>query len=253
LVTTRGGPEADGVRETALPTVTTIVTCMTDAERAFLPAALESVRLQTRPCKLVLCVDESNAWIDEVLTSTGLDMELLRLPLASAAAIRNRAIARVNTLMVAFLDGDDVWSPTKLQRQIDVLTRHDLDVVASKHVLIREDGTPFFFGFARSIPMTSSWLGWTSAFRDRPFEHVAVGEDVLLWKRLEAEVRTQVIDAFLLRYRVRPTSLSEGTPSKRRKDAYERRSHRPGMRPLLLGTSYSLNLGLRAVNSMGRS
>lgn len=234
-----------------MPDATVVVTCMTDAERAYLPAALASVRAQGAACRVLLCVEEGNRWVDDAVAGAD-DVELLRLPLQSAACVRNRAVAAVGTELLAFLDGDDMWRPGKLRRQVDALVRRDLDVVASKHVLVREDGAPFFFGFARSIPMTSSWMGRTQAFRDRPFKDVAVGEDVDLWQRLQAEVRTAVLDAFLLEYRVRPTSLSRGTPSKLRKDAYERRSRRPGMRPVLLGASYAANLAMRAAATVGR-
>jgi len=150
----------------------------------------------------------------------------------------------VQTDLVAFLDSDDLWKPPKLKRQIDSLATCGWDVVGSKHILIREDGTPFFFGFAKNLPMTSSWLGRTATFRERPFEHVW-GEDVLLWERLESEGRCGILDDFLIRYRVRDHSISSGTPTKERKLAYARKSRILGVRPLLLGASYAANVGLR--------
>ncbi len=225
--------------------VTTIVTCMTDAERPFLAEALRSVQAQAVATTIILCVTDDNEWVDDVLSAMRPGIELLRLPLAWLGVIRNQAVATVQTDFVAFLDSDDLWEPPKLQRQIDSLVAGGLDVIGSKHILIREDGAPFFFGFAKNIPMPSSWLGRTATFRERPFEAVRIREDVLLWERFQSEVRCGILDDFLIRYRVREASLSSMTPTKQRKLAYARRSRIPGVRPVLLGASYATNIGLR--------
>lgn len=230
--------------------ITTIVTCMTDAERPFLAETLRSVQGQTVTSKIILCVTQDNDWVDDTLSVLRPGIELMRLPPAWAAAVRNQAIAAVQTDLVAFLDGDDVWMPSKLQIQADALHKRGWDVVASKHVLIREDGKPFFYGFAKTLPMTSSWLGSTSIFTERPFEIVRVGEDVLLWQRLDSEVSCGILDEFLIRYRVREQSLSSRTVTKERKLAYAHRSQAPGGRLLLLGASYAANLALRARRRM---
>ena len=228
-----------------MDSVTTIVTCMTDAERPYLAESLRSVQAQTVSTEIILCVTDRNEWVDEVLSIMRPGIKLMRLPLARSGLIRNRAISAVQTDLVAFLDSDDLWEPPKLQRQIDSLVVCGLDAVGSKHILIREDGAPFFFGFAKNIPMTSSWLGKTAIFRERPFEPVPVREDVLLWERFQSEVRCEILDDFLIRYRVREASLSSMTPTKQMKLMYARRSRIPGVRPLLLGSSYATNLGLR--------
>ncbi|MGO8889870.1 MAG: glycosyltransferase family 2 protein [Streptosporangiaceae bacterium] len=243
-----------------MASVTTVVTCMTDAERPFLAEALRSVQGQTAATKVILCISSENDWVSEILSTVQPGIELMRFPLASPSPagpgspgdIRNQAISAVQTDLVAFLDSDDLWKPPKLKRQIDSLATCGWDVVGSKHILIREDGTPFFFGFAKNLPMTSSWLGRTATFRERPFEHVW-GEDVLLWERLESEGRCGILDDFLIRYRVRDHSISSGTPTKERKLAYARKSRILGVRPLLLGASYAANVGLRMQRKLPRT
>lgn len=226
--------------------VTTIVTCMVDAERPFLADTLRSVQRQTVASEIILCVADDNEWVDDLLGDIWPGIAVMRLKLALPPVIRNQAIATVKTELVAFLDGDDLWEPTKLRKQIDALDRLGLDVIGTQHILVRGDGVPYFFGFARRIPMTSSWLGKTSIFRERPFESVP-REDVLLWERLESEseVRLGILDAFLIRYRVREVSLSTQEYTKKRKLAYAHRSRMPGMRPLLLAASYVMNIWLR--------
>ena len=227
-----------------MSSVTAIITCMTDGERAFLPEAIDSVLAQTTGNRVIVCVAESNHWVDDVLHRSTGSIELLRMPLAPIGTVRNAAVARVRTDLVAFLDGDDAWVPQKTDRQVRVLQREGLDVIGSKHVLVRDDGKPYFFAFAKDLPMPSSWLGRTSTFIEHPFTSIPVGEDVQLWDELVRNVTSGIVEAYLLRYRVRRGSLSQGTPSMRRKLKFERRSRYPGMRPALLGGSYAANLGL---------
>jgi glycosyltransferase involved in cell wall biosynthesis len=237
-----------------MESVTTIVTCMTDAERPFLSESLRSVQAQTVPTKIILCVADDNNWVDTVLSTVQPGIETIRLARQSGPSpIRNHAVSTVQTDLVAFLDSDDVWKPFKLQRQIDSVAARGLDVVGSKYILIREDGTPFFFAFAKDVPMTSSWLGRTEVFRERLFEPIPVGEDVLLWRRLESDFRCEILDDFLIRYRVRELSQSTTAVTKQRKLAYAHRSQIPGVRPLMLGASYAINMGLRVQRRRFRS
>jgi glycosyltransferase involved in cell wall biosynthesis len=224
--------------------VTTIITCMTDAERDFVAEAIESVLAQTVPTSIILCVCDTNRWIDAVLPRGAADLHVLRMPLAPLGTVRNTALAQVQTDAVAFLDGDDAWMRSKVERQVRLLEQHGLDLIGSKHLLIRDDSKPYFFAFAKDIPMPSSWLGRTSVFRERPFSSVHIGEDVQLWHDLESTVRCGIAESYLIRYRVRRGSLSQSTPSMRRKLAYEQRSRVPGLRPVLLGGSYAASVGL---------
>jgi glycosyltransferase involved in cell wall biosynthesis len=228
--------------------VTTIITCMTEPERPFVADAIRSVQRQTVPTRIILCVAEDNEWIDDMLASLEPGVELLRLKPAWAGAVRNRAIERSRTEFVAFLDGDDVWKPAKIAKQLDFMARYpELDVIGTKHVLIRAEGTPYFFGFAKELPMLSTWLGRTDFFLRYPFDDsAAIDEDAIFWDDvLKIKGRYAIMDEFLINYRVREVSLSSRSPEKQRKMAYARRSRIFGMRPVLLGVSYAVNLGLR--------
>lgn len=233
-----------------MPRITAVITCMTDAERPFLAEAIRSVQNQTVASGIALCVEEANEWVDEVLAVVAPGVEVLRLPLAPLGHVRNTAVATLDCEFVAFLDGDDAWMPTKLERQAAVMSARGLDAVGTKHTLVRDDGKAFFYAFALDYPMPSSWLARVGCLRDRPFPEIRVGEDIVVWDQLRTEARVGVLDESLLRYRVRAGSLSQGTPSMQRKRAYERRSHAPGMRYALLGTSYIANLGLYAARPL---
>jgi glycosyltransferase involved in cell wall biosynthesis len=220
---------------------------MTEAERPFVADAIRSAQRQTVPTRIIVCVAEDNEWIDDILASVEPCAELLRLKRAWAGAVRNRAIEQARTEFVAFLDGDDLWKPAKIAKQLDFMARHpELDVIGTKHVLIRAEGTPYFFAFAKELPMTSTWLGRTDFFLKYPFdESVPIGEDAIFWEVLQEKGHRAIMDDFLISYRVREVSLSSPSPSKRRKVAYAHRSRIFGMRPVLLGVSYAVNVGLR--------
>lgn len=236
-----------------MPSITTMITCMTDAERPFLAEAIRSVQNQTIASNVTLCVTETNEWIDDVLATVAPGIDVLRLPLAPLGAVRNAAIATLDCDLVAFLDGDDAWMRTKLERQVAVLEANKLDALGTKHVLVRNDGKPFFYAFALNYPMPSSWLARVDRFRERPFPNHQDAEDCIVWDQLRGDGRVGVLDDFLLRYRVRPGSLSHGKPSFERKRAYERRSHALGMRHALLATSYVTSAALGKARPLHRT
>ena len=64
--------------------VTTIITCMTEAERPFVADTIRSAQRQTGPTHIILCVAEDNEWIDDILASVEPGVELLRLERAWA-------------------------------------------------------------------------------------------------------------------------------------------------------------------------
>jgi glycosyltransferase involved in cell wall biosynthesis len=57
-----------------------------------------------------------------------------------ATAARNRGLEESRGEWVAFLDDDDLWSPTKLRAQIDVATREGADFVYAGVIELNEQG-----------------------------------------------------------------------------------------------------------------
>ena len=91
----------------------------------FLRATVESVLRQTMPdWELVIADDGSNAQTLGYLESLTREQRirlLRRHPSGNAGAARNAGIAAAQAEWLAFLDSDDLWAPTKLERQLAVL------------------------------------------------------------------------------------------------------------------------------------
>ena len=96
-----------------------VVMIVRDGAR-FLAGAIESVLAQTRPPDELLVVDGRS--LDETLAiAARYDVPVTQQPQTGIADARNHGIASTHGHLVAFLDHDDRWLPSKLERQWDAL------------------------------------------------------------------------------------------------------------------------------------
>lgn len=106
-----------------------VVMIVRDGAR-FLPGAIESVLAQTCPPDEIMLIDgASTDETTQIAARYGVAIE--QQPATGIADARNHGIARTNGELVAFLDCDDRWLPTKLERQsvlFDVPTQADYSV-----------------------------------------------------------------------------------------------------------------------------
>ena len=113
----------------------------------FLPATIESVLTQTVPhWELIVADDGSNSETLEYLSGLTRDerIRLMRLRRSgNAGTARNAGIAAARATLLAFLDSDDLWAPTKLERQLAQLRANPhCGWSYTAFIMIDADGAP---------------------------------------------------------------------------------------------------------------
>lgn len=104
----------------ALPLVSVIIP--TFNRQRIIGAAVRSALDQTYPRLEVIVVDDGST--DDtagVLHSFGDAIRVIRQENAGPSAARNRGVACARGEIIAFLDSDDAWLPTKIARQVGVM------------------------------------------------------------------------------------------------------------------------------------
>ncbi len=94
--------------------------------KEFIKRAIDSALNQTlQPSQIIVVDDASTDGSTKILKSYGERVELVRLEKNSGVSkARNEGIKRARGEWIAFLDSDDEWVSTKLERQMEFLIRH---------------------------------------------------------------------------------------------------------------------------------
>lgn len=197
------------------PTVSIVVPTFNRLK--YLRSALASVFEQTfRDWELLIADDGSGAEARAYLEA--LDdprVRVLRLSHSGRPAVaRNAALREAKGEYVAFLDSDDIWTPTKLQIQIDSLrSRPGRRWGYTRFVLVDEFGNPTDWQRTRSWPVPDGWIfdklvrsetviAVPSVVVSRELlervggfdESLIMCEDYDLWLRLAAQSEVDAID-----------------------------------------------------------
>lgn len=137
------------------------------------PGAIDSVLGQTyRNLELILVDDGSTDDTAEVLAGYGDKIRVVRQKNAGPAIARNRGIAVATGEIIAFLDSDDQWLPTKLERQVESLEAAGPDAtccLCNCTVLYANGGKTTTFAIADTIPdcATGLWLNPVAVLLNR--------------------------------------------------------------------------------------
>lgn len=195
----------------------------------FLPMAVESVRAQTFPDWELLIIDDGSS--DEtprVVQPFLVDSRIryVRSDVLGQSRAKNLGIGLSRGEFVAFLDADDAWLPTKLEKQLAVFReRPALGVVYCRRSLIDESGQTLVAKPRAAVPtgrvlsamFVQNFVCFSSAMvRREVFSRVGTFDpqwdlaiDYDLWLRVAKHYEFDFVDEELVLYRTGHGNLSK--------------------------------------------
>ncbi|MDP8975950.1 MAG: glycosyltransferase family 2 protein [Actinomycetota bacterium] len=197
-------------------TLVSVVVPVHNGER-YLGDALQSVLDQTHADLEVIVVDDGSTDRSAgVAKDFGAAIHLVRQAHMGGGAARNSGIQRARGQALALLDADDVWEPTKLERQLAALDEEpQLDLVFTHAAEFVSGDRPDLVG--RLVPrqpgpayLTSALLARAEAVRAvGPFAtHVTLGEWLDWYARAsERGLRHRMLAEVLVRRRLHAGNL----------------------------------------------
>lgn len=194
----------------------------------FLSAALDSALGQTfRDLEFVVVDDGSTDDTPVVIQPYLRDARVSyhRTDRQGQPRAKNRGIRLARAPLVAFLDADDVWLPTKLERQLPLFAADpQVGVVYSRRLTIDAEGCELEYtepvlhrGWVLPHIFRTNFVCFSSSVvRRRIFaevggfdEGIGLAIDYDLWLRVAWRYRFDYVDAPLVKYRTGHASLSQ--------------------------------------------
>jgi teichuronic acid biosynthesis glycosyltransferase TuaG len=121
-----------------------VITPVYNASR-FIAETIQSVQAQTyQNWEMILVDDQSKDNSREIIqefVNKDPRIRLIVLEKNSGAAVaRNTAINNARGKYIAFLDSDDLWLPTKLQKQVQFMEENEIEFSFTNYKIIKENG-----------------------------------------------------------------------------------------------------------------
>jgi glycosyltransferase involved in cell wall biosynthesis len=213
--------------------IVSVVIPVYNGER-FISQTLDSVFAQTFQDFEVIVVDDGSTDGTEAVLRTYADRILyIKNDHGGPASSRNRGIAASQGSLIAFLDADDLWLPTKLEKQVAFATNHpEYGIITTDAATFDETGVTEASAAAhKHIPsgyvlkdlLFDNWIGTSCAMVRREcfakigtFDQDAFvrGEDWVMWMRIAAVYPVYFLDDVLVHYRVHSQSYSRANLEK---------------------------------------
>jgi len=199
--------------------------------RAMLLEAIDSVLAQSNQSfELIVVDDGSTDGTAEHLTRLGKAVRAERIDHRGPAAARNRGVALARAPLIAFLDSDDLWAPTKLERQLAFMRANpDCAISQTNEIWIRNGrrvnpglrhrkraGDIFIDSLRTCLISMSATMMRTELFRSLTGidESMLAAEDYDLWLRILIEHEAGLLDEPLVTRRAgHPDQTSATTPA----------------------------------------
>jgi glycosyltransferase involved in cell wall biosynthesis len=201
-----------------MPKVSIILPVYNSAQ--FVEEALESIRQQTyRDYEVIVVDDGSQDQTGEIVKQHKGKLRYIYQDHGGPAQARNRGIRESTGKYIAFLDSDDLWLPSKLEKQVDMMDRNpELSMVITENLCFNEQGVfmPWMGkreklmegDIAKNI-FVHSWVGTPTVMVKREVfdrvglfeEQLQLAEDDNMWVRIAANFKVGLLDEVLVKVR----------------------------------------------------
>jgi glycosyltransferase involved in cell wall biosynthesis len=214
-----------------MPIVSVIVPCYNAAR--YLPVCLDSILNQTFQSFEIVVVNDGSTDDTETIIKPYLNDPHLRYVVqenGGPSKARNTGIAHAKGRYIAFLDSDDLWDKTKLEKQLALFDRPEIGVVYTRVRYIDECGRPVTYeqknehlrpreGNITNYLFVDNFVPFSSVMVRKDCldkigcfdEELGVAEDWDLLLRLSVRYEFKFVDEPLLQYRFHGNQISSNT------------------------------------------
>lgn len=171
-----------------------------------------------------------------------------------AAASRNEALKMAKGRWIAFLDSDDVWESTKLERQIRFMEENGYHFSCHNYIEIDEDSKEMGVmvsckkHFGKWDLYACCWPGCLTVMYDADFvglvqiRKIKVNNDTAMWLKVVEKTDCYLLDETLARYRRRKNSITHPGKIKRIIGHYNLFCDAQGMNPFFAAFWMCINV-----------
>ena len=202
----------------------------THNDEKYISDTIESVLNQTHLNLELIIVDDAST--DETVKIVeSFDDKRIRLirntENKGAANARNIGISNATGDYIAFLDGDDLWLPQKLERQLEFMLFNHYDFTCTDYEEIDDKGNSLHSRITGPNKITHrkllnvSYIGClTVMYKRSVYTDLQIPEDIkkrndyALWLKLSERVDCYFLHEILSKYRKRKSSISSGSKFK---------------------------------------
>lgn len=190
----------------------------------YIRETIESVLAQSyENWELIIVDDCSTDNTDEVVNQYLADERIryIKNDTNSGAAIsRNSALNEAKGKWIAFLDSDDLWEPTKLEKQVAFMVDNDYHFSYTNYIEIDEKSLPngkYVTGpkwITKHGMYNYCWMGCLTVMYDAEtigliqVEDIKKNNDYAMWLKVCKRANCYLLDEVLARYRKRSGSIS---------------------------------------------